>query len=67
MMEAMAEIAAERSVPCQVSLETPMACGIGICFSCVAKVRTADGEWDYRADLRRRPGVRRGVAGVVTR
>ena len=35
-------------VPCQVSLETPMACGIGICFSCVAKVRDGAGHWDYR-------------------
>jgi len=34
-------------VPCHLSLETPMACGVGICFSCVTKVRTADG-WDYR-------------------
>jgi dihydroorotate dehydrogenase electron transfer subunit len=25
-----------------------MACGIGICFSCVAKVLQADGSWDYR-------------------
>ncbi len=25
-----------------------MACGIGICFSCVAKVRQPDGDWDYR-------------------
>jgi dihydroorotate dehydrogenase electron transfer subunit len=24
-----------------------MACGVGICFSCVTRVRTADG-WDYR-------------------
>ncbi|QDU97612.1 dihydroorotate dehydrogenase electron transfer subunit [Lignipirellula cremea] len=48
MMAAVARIAAERQVPCQVSLETPMACGIGICFSCVAKVRTPDGEWDYK-------------------
>ncbi len=24
-----------------------MACGIGICFSCVAKVRQHDG-WDYQ-------------------
>ena len=36
------------TVPCQVSLETPMACGIGICFSCVTKIRDASGEWDYR-------------------
>jgi dihydroorotate dehydrogenase electron transfer subunit len=48
MMAAVAAIAARRQVPCQVSLETPMACGIGICFSCVARVRTADGGWDYR-------------------
>ena len=25
-----------------------MACGIGICFSCVAKIRDASGKWDYR-------------------
>jgi dihydroorotate dehydrogenase electron transfer subunit len=31
-----------------VSLETPMACGIGICFSCVARVRQEQGGWDYR-------------------
>ncbi len=56
MMEATAEIARELGLPCQVSLETPMACGIGICFSCVAKIRTptAQGDggtsaaWDYR-------------------
>lgn len=48
MMEAVAHIAHEAAVPCQVSLETPMACGIGICFSCVTKVRQLDSEWDYR-------------------
>jgi dihydroorotate dehydrogenase electron transfer subunit len=48
MMERVAEITLRRRVPCQVSLETPMACGIGICFSCVARVRTADNAWDYR-------------------
>ena len=48
MMEKVAEVAAEVSVRCEVSLETPMACGIGICFSCVARVRQEDGEWDYK-------------------
>jgi dihydroorotate dehydrogenase electron transfer subunit len=48
MMAATASIARELTVPCQVSLETPMACGIGICFSCVAKIRDASGDWDYR-------------------
>ena len=47
-MEAVAELARERNVPCQVSLETPMACGIGICFTCVAKVRDETGDWDYK-------------------
>ncbi len=48
MMEAVAQLALARSVPCEVSLESPMACGIGICFSCVVKVRQADGDWDYK-------------------
>ena len=34
-------------VPCHLSLETPMACGFGACFSCVTKVQTTDG-WDYK-------------------
>ncbi len=48
MMEAVAEMTQEAGATCQVSLETPMACGIGICFSCVAKVRDGDGDWDYK-------------------
>ena len=47
-MEAVARIAREAKIPCEVSLETPMAFGIGICFTCVAKVRQADGAWDYK-------------------
>ncbi|HUY91880.1 MAG TPA: dihydroorotate dehydrogenase electron transfer subunit [Pirellulales bacterium] len=48
MLEAVAELTCRAGVPCQISLETPMACGIGICFSCVAKVREPSGGWDYR-------------------
>jgi dihydroorotate dehydrogenase electron transfer subunit len=48
MMRALAKTAAAAGVPCELSLETPMACGIGACFSCVAKIRQAGGEWDYR-------------------
>jgi len=47
MLRALAKYAAETGTPCHLSLETPMACGVGICFSCVTRVRTADG-WDYR-------------------
>jgi dihydroorotate dehydrogenase electron transfer subunit len=48
MMEAVAEICHRSNTRCIVSLETPMACGIGICFSCVAKVRQPDGSWDWK-------------------
>lgn len=48
MMRAVAAITTAAGIPCDVSLETPMACGIGACFSCVAKIRQPDGTWDYR-------------------
>jgi dihydroorotate dehydrogenase electron transfer subunit len=48
MMAAVAKVAEDFRTPCQVSLETPMACGVGICFTCVAKVRDNDGHWDYK-------------------
>lgn len=48
MMEAVSEIAHQHQIRCEVSLETPMACGIGICFTCVAKVKQEDGSWDYK-------------------
>ncbi len=48
MMQAVSRIAQRRGVRCEVSLETPMACGIGICFTCVAKIDQGDGSWDYR-------------------
>lgn len=48
MMQKVAQCCERHGVACQVSMETPMACGIGICFSCVAKVRQSDGRWDYK-------------------
>ncbi len=48
MMKAVAEVCESAGVPCWLSLETPMACGFGACFSCVTKVREDDGTWDYR-------------------
>jgi dihydroorotate dehydrogenase electron transfer subunit len=47
MLHALAEQARAWKVPCDVSLETPMACGLGICFSCVTPVKTPGG-WDYK-------------------
>ena len=41
MMKAVSEIAEKHNIPCQVSLEEYMACGIGACLGCV--VETASG------------------------
>jgi dihydroorotate dehydrogenase electron transfer subunit len=48
MMHAVSKLTAESKTPCWLSLETPMACGFGACFSCVTKVRQEDGTWDYK-------------------
>lgn len=48
MMHAVARLCFAANIPCWLSLETPMACGFGACFSCVTKVQTENDEWDYR-------------------
>jgi dihydroorotate dehydrogenase electron transfer subunit len=43
MLEAVARLAAAHDIPCQVSLEEFMACGVGGCAGCVVEVQTAGG------------------------
>ena len=43
MLEAVASLAREFGVPCQVSLEEFMACAVGGCAGCTVLVRTAEG------------------------
>lgn len=43
MLEAVAQVAKEYEVPCQVSLEEFMACAVGGCAGCVVKVQTEKG------------------------
>jgi dihydroorotate dehydrogenase electron transfer subunit len=45
MMAAVAAIAARAGVPCEASLETPMACGYGVCLGC--PVKRASGGYLY--------------------
>lgn len=45
MMKAVAAIALEHRVPCEVALETPMACGYGVCIGCVVEVERFEGEY----------------------
>ena len=43
MLRAVAELAAEYDVPCQVSLEEFMACAVGGCAGCAVRVNLPDG------------------------
>lgn len=39
MLKKVTDFAAERKMPCWISLERRMACGVGACLSCVAKTK----------------------------
>lgn len=43
MLEAVAKVASGAGVPCQVSVEEFMGCGVGVCWTCVVPVRTSRG------------------------
>jgi dihydroorotate dehydrogenase electron transfer subunit len=43
MLRAVAAIAARNEMPCEVSLEERMACGIGACYGCTVTVSVPDG------------------------
>ena len=48
MLASVAKLAAEHNIDCQVSMESMMACGIGLCQSCIVKANTASGETSYK-------------------
>ena len=69
MLVAVAALARRHGVPCQVSLEENMACGVGGCAGCTVLVQTPDGPamkrvcvdgpvFDARHGVRRRSGPR---------
>jgi dihydroorotate dehydrogenase electron transfer subunit len=47
MLAAVARLAAAHRVPCEVSVERVMGCGMGGCYSCVVPLRGADGRRHY--------------------
>lgn len=56
MLAAVARIAHERGVPCQVSLEGYMACGVGACLGCVVPGKNHSSETpDYRCVCKEGP------------
>lgn len=47
MLKAIATMAMEKGIRCQISLEERMGCGIGACLVCACKTRKLDGETTY--------------------
>jgi len=48
MLRAVAEYCTEKGIPSQVAVEELMACGVGVCWTCVVPVIRRDGKgWDY--------------------
>jgi dihydroorotate dehydrogenase electron transfer subunit len=45
LLERTARFAIEHALDCQVSLETPFACGVGICRGCAVPKSSGDGYW----------------------
>lgn len=48
MVRALGRVLGEHPVPCQVSLEERMACGLGACLGCAVAVRNPEGKREYR-------------------
>lgn len=44
MLAGVSALAQESGIPCQISLEERMGCGMGACLVCVCKVKKSDGE-----------------------
>lgn len=47
MLKAVCKMAKERGVPCQISLEERMACGVGACLGCAVRLRNENGDIYY--------------------
>jgi len=48
MLRRVAELCRQHAVPCQVALEERMACGMGVCNSCVVEVILPDGSIGHK-------------------
>ena len=54
MLKAIGKIAEDFSLPCELSMDEHMCCGVGTCLTCVIKVKTDDGS--RRAEAQQREG-----------
>jgi dihydroorotate dehydrogenase electron transfer subunit len=54
MLQAVGKMADEFKVPAELSMDEHMCCGVGVCLTCVIKVKSGDGPW--RAEAHEREG-----------
>ena len=47
MIKSLSQLMQTSSIPCYVSMEERMACGIGACLGCSIKVRRESSGWAY--------------------
>jgi len=47
MLKAVGKIAEEHNLPCELSMDEHMCCGVGTCLACVIKVKAGD-SWEYQ-------------------
>ena len=47
LLKAVGRLAAEFNLPCELSMDEHMCCGVGTCLTCVIPVKSGDG-WEYQ-------------------
>ena len=47
MLKAVGKIAEKNNLPCELSMDERMCCGVGVCLTCVIPVKSGDG-WEYQ-------------------
>ncbi|HTX20685.1 MAG TPA: dihydroorotate dehydrogenase electron transfer subunit [Candidatus Aquilonibacter sp.] len=47
LLKAVGKIAADFDLPCELSMDEHMCCGVGVCLTCVIPVKVGDG-WEYQ-------------------
>jgi dihydroorotate dehydrogenase electron transfer subunit len=47
MLKAVGKLAEEFNLPCELSMDEHMCCGVGTCLTCVIKVKSGD-DWEYQ-------------------
>ncbi len=65
MLRAVTEFAKAHNIPCEISLEERMACGIGACLGCAVELYGENGKTYMGHVVRSSPSVPGGKGGIL--